>query len=97
MLLLNSIARTFVKFAGNAVFLGFGGDAMLEIWDQWNKTAPDEKQKLAEIEKVANRSAAETRQEAQRVAAEEASGHSEALQQTVTTFLTQLPATVHVR
>ena len=93
MLLLNSIARVLVKYGGNVACFGFGGDALLELWDQWHKSTPDDQQKMAEIQKVANQSANETREEAKQLAQEVAPDQPE-LQNTVSTFLTQFPATV---
>ena len=93
MSLFGSIGRVLVKYAGNAACFGFGGDALVELWDLLNKSTPDEHQKLTEIEKVASCSDVETRQEAQRVAMDVA-GDQPQIQETVRNFLTQIPASV---
>ncbi len=93
-MLLKSIARICVKYAGNAAGFGVAGDAILDIWDAWNKETPDRQQKLAEVQQLAEQSAGETRQLAQTLAQEVAADQPEAVRQAVASYLTQVPAMV---
>jgi len=94
IMLLKNIARILVKHAGNAVGFGVAGDAILEIWDSWNKEKQDPQEKLAEVQQLAQQTAGETRQMAADIALEFAADQSEEVRQTLTTYLTQVPAMV---
>jgi serine/threonine protein kinase len=97
-MLMKAIARVLVRAAvkagGNAVSFGVAGDAIIEIWDIWNKYSKGQEQKLDEIKQMAEQPAADTRQLAKTLAAEEASDQPEAIRQTVVSYLTQVPAMV---
>ncbi len=93
-MLLKSIARICVKYAGNAAGFGVAGDAILDIWDAWNKDSPDQQQKLAEVQQLAEQSAGETRQLAQALAQEVAADQPETVRHAVASYLTQVPAMV---
>jgi serine/threonine protein kinase/DNA-binding PadR family transcriptional regulator len=94
VMLLKSAARILVKYAGNAAGFGVAGDALLELWDVWNKETPDRQQKLAEVQQLAEQSADETRQLAQTLAQEVAADQPETVRQAVASYLTQVPAMV---
>jgi len=93
-MLFNSIARILVKYGGNAVGFGVAGDAILEIWDSWNKEKQDPQEKLAEVQQLAQQSAGETRKMAADIVLELAADQPEEVRQTITTYLTQVPAMV---
>jgi len=93
-MLLKSIARILVKYGGNAVGFGVAGDAIVELWDSWNKEKQDPQEKLAEVQQLAQQSAGETRQAAADIVLELAADQPEEVRQTVTNYLTQVPAMV---
>ena len=90
-MLLKSIARILVKYAGNAAGFGVAGDAIIDIWDLWNKSKQDQGQKLEEIRQLAGQSTAEARLHAAEVVAQEAAGQPEAVRQELTAYLAQIP------
>jgi len=93
-MLLKSIARILVKYGGNAVGFGVAGDAVLELWDCWNKEKQDPQEKLAEVQQLAQQTAGETRQMAADIVLELAADQPEEVRQTITSYLTQVPAMV---
>src|SRR3954464_8875587 len=93
-MLLKAVARILVKHAGNAVGLGVAGDAVLDIWDLWNRHSQDREKKLAEVQGLAEQSATETRQQAHTIAPEGAGDQPEAVRQAVAAQLVQVPALI---
>jgi serine/threonine protein kinase len=90
-MLLASIARVLVKYGCNAAGFGLAGDAILEIWDLWNKSAQDAQQKRQEVERLAAQPTAEARQQAQAAVAQEAASLPDPQRQAVTAYLAQVP------
>ena len=75
-----------------AVGFGVAGDAILDLWDLWDKQTPDQQDKMAEVQLLAGQSAAETRQLAQQLTKEEADNQPEAVREAIASYLTQGPA-----
>src|SRR5262245_8421272 len=82
-MLLRALARAAVKYGGNLVGFGVAGDALIEIWEAWNRQSQDPRQKLAEVQQLAQQSPVDTRQLAQRFAQEVAADQPEAVRQAV--------------
>src|SRR4051794_24717496 len=105
-MLLRSIAHVVIKHGAQLGFkalgVGFLGKAVVEIWDHWDKACKEQKQKLADLQRLAVQPAAEVRQSAQTAAQEEAGklGQAEGVKlteadlQTVVSWLTPMPGTV---
>ena len=49
-MLMKSIARVLVKYAGNFVGAGIAGDAIVDIWKIWDQYSQDTQQKRKEVE-----------------------------------------------
>ena len=88
---MQSLARILVKHVGNAAGFGVGGQLALDIWDLWNKSNQDQRQKLDEIRQLAGQSSAEAHQHAVEVVAQEAAGLPEADRERLTAYLSQVP------
>lgn len=97
--LLKAVAKAFVKYAGNAVGLGFAGDLLVDvapeivgdIWDSWAKSK-SEAQRRSELESILQASNAELRQQIVEVVAEVAGRESPQVQQATAEYLVQVPA-----
>ena len=88
---MQSLARILVKHVGNAAGFGVGGQLALDIWDLWNKSNQDQRQKLDEIRQLAGQSSAEAHEHAVEVVAQEAAGLPEADRERLTAYLSQVP------
>ena len=88
---IQSLARIFVKYGGNAACFGVGGDAALALWDLWNNSKQGPVQKLDEVQQLMGQSSAEAHQHAVEVVAQEAAGLPEADRQRLTVYLSQVP------
>jgi hypothetical protein len=91
-MLLKFIARVAVKYLGNAAGFGIAGDAIIDIWDLWNKARPSQQEKREDLEALAKQSPGDSRRIVDEVVQEVAGDQPEPAQITLKTFLTQVPA-----
>jgi serine/threonine protein kinase len=91
--LLQCIGKAAVKNIVNLFSLGVGGSIVFDAWDYWQQVTQEE-QRAAEVQAVAQMSAAELRAEIVRIIREEASALSLPEQTQVANYLGQVPAMV---
>src|SRR6516165_117009 len=75
--LMKSIARVLVKYAGNFVGAGIAGDAIVDIWKIWDQYSQDAQQKRKEVEQLASQPSVEAHRQIVEVVAQEAAGQPE--------------------
>jgi serine/threonine protein kinase len=90
-MLLKSIARVLVKYAGNFLGAGIAGDAIVDIWKLWDGRSQDPQEKREEVERLAALSTTEVRQQVAEVVSQVAADNPEPVRQAVAAYLTQLP------
>jgi serine/threonine protein kinase len=93
-MLMKSVARVLVKYAGNFVGAGIAGDAIVDIWKLWDHYTQNSQDKRAEVEPIAMQSSADARREVAEIVAEEGVSQNETVRQAITAYLTQLPAAI---
>jgi formylglycine-generating enzyme required for sulfatase activity len=91
--LLRCIGKAAVKNIVNLVSFGVGGDILVDAWDYWQKATRDE-QRPADVQAVAQMSAAELRAEVVRIVREEAAALPAAQQAQLASYLGQVPAMI---
>src|SRR5947209_19049322 len=91
---LKCVGKAMLKVGLNAMTFGIGGDFVDELWNEWGRST-DAEQRRKQLEQLAKLSPKQAQQQAAAVVAEVAGSQPAALQQVLTTYLTQLPA--HIR